>query len=170
VAQTKWIDVFWFFFPKKNFFLCAPVFRPEGPWSHLYGPVDVVGFSLGGVFARLLAYLHPDEVRQVVTVCSPFRNTVDSAFLPLRPLLPAWRTPHLPGLSVKIAGRLPVPGTFIFTRNDGIVAWESCVEPAQPEDCFEIFGMHVTIVCDPEVLAIVANRLPRDLPEKIASG
>ncbi len=63
-----------------------------------------------------------------------------------------------------------MPGTFIFTRNDGIVAWESCVEPAQPEDCVEIFGMHVTIVCNPEVLAIVANRLPRDLPEKIASG
>jgi hypothetical protein len=48
-----------------------------------HGPLSVVGFSLGGVFARLLGHLHPDKVRQVVTVCTPFRETVDSAFLPL---------------------------------------------------------------------------------------
>jgi pimeloyl-ACP methyl ester carboxylesterase len=135
-----------------------------------HGQVDVIGFSLGGVFARLLAHLHPDKVRQVVTVCSPFRNTVDSAFLPLRALLPAWRIPDLPSLSEKLSGRLPVPGTFIFTRNDGIVAWQSCVEPAQPEDCFEISGMHVTIVCDPEVLAIIARRLARELSDQMIAG
>lgn len=131
----------------------------------LHGTLDVVGFSLGGVFARLLAHLHPDKVRQVATVCSPFRETVDSAFLPLRPLLPLlWRTPNLLDLSARAARPLPVPGTFIYSRNDGIVAWQSCIEPSQPEDCFEIAGPHVTIVRDPDVLAILTHRLARALP------
>ena len=46
-----------------------------------HGPLDVAGFSLGGIFARLLAHLHPDKVRHVATICSPFREPVDSAFL-----------------------------------------------------------------------------------------
>lgn len=127
-----------------------------------HGPLDIAGFSLGGVFARLLAHLHPDKVRQVATVCSPFRDTVDSTFLPLRPLLPAWRTPDLLKIANRVAQPLPVPGTFIFSRNDGIVAWQSCIEPSQPEDCFEIPGQHVTINRDPDVVKILAHRLARD--------
>ncbi len=130
-----------------------------------HGPLDVAGFSLGGVFARLLAHLHPDKVRQVATVCSPFREAVDSAFLPLRPLLRAWRTPNLLEIAAKAAQPLPVPGTFVFSRNDGIVAWRSCIEPSQPKDCFEIPGLHVTITRDPDVLAILALRFARDLAE-----
>ena len=126
------------------------------------GPLDVAGFSLGGVFARLLAHLHPDKVRQVATICSPFREPVDSAFLPLRPFLRAWRTPDLLEMANRAAQPLPVPGTFIFSRNDGIVAWRSCVEPSQPEDCFEIPGLHVTINRDPDVLGILARRFARD--------
>jgi pimeloyl-ACP methyl ester carboxylesterase len=128
-----------------------------------HGPLDIVGFSMGGIFARLLAHLHPDKVRQVVTVCSPFRRAVDSAFVPLRPLLPVWGTPDLLAVADRVGQPLPVPGTFIFSRNDGIVAWESCVEPSQPEDCFEIPGLHVTMIQDPDVWAIVAPRLARGL-------
>jgi len=126
-----------------------------------HGPLDVVGFSLGGVFARLLAHRHPDKVRQVATVCSPFRETMDSAFVPLRSLLRVWRAPGLPELAAQVAAPLPVPGTFIFSRNDGIVAWESCIEPSRPEDCFAVPGPHVTITRDPEVFEILAHRLAR---------
>jgi hypothetical protein len=88
---------------------------------------------------------------------------VDSAFLPLRPFLRVWRTPDLLEIAASVAHPLPVPGTFIFSRNDGIVAWRSCIEPAQPEDCFEIPGLHVTIYRDPDVLAILAHRFARSL-------
>jgi len=130
-----------------------------------HGRLDVIGFSLGGVFARLLGHRHPDKVRQVVTVCSPFRETVDSAFLPLRPFLGVWRNRDLLQIASQAARPLPMPATFIFSRRDGIVAWQSCVEPMRPEDCFEIQGPHVSITRDLDVLAIIARRLARDLPE-----
>ena len=128
-----------------------------------HGLLDVLGFSLGGVLARFLAHRHPDKVRQVATVCSPFRETLDSAFVPLRPFLRAWRTPDLPEIAARAAHPLPVPGTFVFSQNDGIVAWRSCIEPSQPENCFEIPGLHVAITHDPDVLAILARRLARNL-------
>jgi len=128
-----------------------------------HGTVIIAGFSLGGVFARLLAHLHPDKVTQVATVCSPFRDPLSSAFLPLRPFLRAWRTPNLLELAHRAEQTLPVPGTFIFSRNDGIVAWRSCIEPSQPKDCFEIPGVHVTIHRDADVLAILARRFAREL-------
>jgi pimeloyl-ACP methyl ester carboxylesterase len=128
-----------------------------------HGAMTVIGFSLGGIFARRLSHRHPDAVREVITVCSPFRAVLDSAFMPLRPLIPLWRTPQLSEIAAQAARPISVPGTFINSRNDGIVAWRSCIEPTQPEDCFEIAGAHVTITRDADVLAIIARRLARDV-------
>lgn len=130
-----------------------------------HGALDIIGFSLGGVFARQLGHRHPDKVHQIITVCSPFRDLLRSAVVPLRPLLPLWRTPGLAEIADRAAQSLPVPGTFIFSRNDGIVAWQSCIEPDQPDDCFEICGPHVTITRDADVLAILASRLARKLTD-----
>ena len=38
-------------------------------------PILVVGWSLGGMFARELAYRYPNKMRAVVTLCSPFPAT-----------------------------------------------------------------------------------------------
>lgn len=84
-----------------------------------HGALDVIGFSLGGVFARLLRHRHPDKIRQVVTVCSPFREVVRSAFVPLCPLLPIWRTPQLLEIAAQVARPLPVPGESAFQLTDG---------------------------------------------------
>src|SRR5580698_10421490 len=53
--------------------------------AKLHGPVRLVGFSMGGLFARFLAHARPPMVSQAITVCSPFRDPLDSAWLPLRP-------------------------------------------------------------------------------------
>ena len=61
-------------------------------------PVTLIGWSLGGIFARDLARRTPDSVRQVVTLGSPFRlarNSQSRAIEGVRPLLaPARRAPH----------------------------------------------------------------------------
>ena len=129
-----------------------------------HGPVNLVGLSLGGLFSRWLAQQHPHAVRQVITVCSPFRGGMDSFFLPLRGVLRRWPGQDLSALATEIAGPLPVPGTFLYTKSDGIVAWQSCIDPAHPEDCLEIPGTHVMIALEPAVRTIILARLGRTLP------
>jgi hypothetical protein len=129
--------------------------------SDAHGPISLIGLSMGGLFCRWLAFRHPDRVRQVITVCSPFRSALDSFWLPLRPLLKIWPMPGLAVLAAALERKLPVPGSYLYTRRDGIVAWESCIDARHPEDCFAIDGVHVTIASDPSVRRIILERLGR---------
>jgi pimeloyl-ACP methyl ester carboxylesterase len=127
--------------------------------AQTHGPVRLVGLSMGGLFCRWLAFRHPELVRQVITVCSPFRAPIDSFWLPLRPVLKIWPVPGLAGLAEDLQRPLPVPCASLFSKHDGIVARASCYDPARPEECFEIEASHVMIANDPSVAAIVRERL-----------
>jgi predicted alpha/beta hydrolase family esterase len=127
-----------------------------------HGPVSVVGFSMGGLFARWLAVRAPAQVRSVVTVCSPFRAPMDSVFLPLEPLAEAWWGREFRALAEEMARPLDCPATFVFSRDDGIVAWESCRDATRPDDNFETHGPHVSIAQNLDVFRIVAERLARN--------
>ena len=129
--------------------------------SRDHGPVNLVGLSMGGLFCRWLAQRHPTAVRQIVTVCSPFRAALDSFYLPLRPLLPLWPGADLIALADGMEGPVPVPCTFLYTVTDGTVAWESCIDPTRPGDCFAITGPHVTMANNPMLRTILLHRLPR---------
>lgn len=125
------------------------------------GAVSLLGFSMGGMFARWLALRKPERVRQVITVCSPIHEPARSFWLPLGPLIGFWRGHDLNRLAEEIARPLPVPRTILFSREDGIVNWLSCVDRSCPEDCFEITGPHTLIAHNPRVMSIVADRLVR---------
>lgn len=99
----------------------------------------------------------------MITVCSPFRATLDSFWLPLRPPLKIWPMPGLAAMAAELEQPLPVPGSYLYSKRDGIVAWESCLDVRYPQDCFEIDGTHVTIAVDPSVRGIVLERLGRRL-------
>lgn len=84
-------------------------------------PILIVGWSLGGVFARELARQHPDRVRAVVTLGSPF--SADPK------LNNVWRLyecvaghkvddPPIP----RITAKPPVPTLAIWSRKDGLIA------------------------------------------------
>lgn len=83
-------------------------------------PVLLVGWSLGGVFARELARAHPDRVRAVVTLGSPFSgdpraNNVWKLY--------EWVAGHpvdAPPIE-RICDKPPVPTLAIWSRADGIV-------------------------------------------------
>jgi pimeloyl-ACP methyl ester carboxylesterase len=126
------------------------------------GPVNLVGLSMGGLFARWMAQRQPASVRQVISICSPFRSPLDSFFLPLRPVAPLW--PCDVSAFLEVVGRpLPVPTTCLYTTTDGTVAWGSCLDPQIPEDCLEFKGEHVTMASNPIVWSLVAKRLVRPL-------
>lgn len=126
-------------------------------------PVSLVGVSLGGLYARDLARRRPDLVRQVITLASPFRierssqSSIGPVFDALSPIhvdpsrFSVWTLPREP---------LPVPATAIYTRSDGIVAWETCVNGAsQASENIEVVGSHSGLVHLPTALYAVADRL-----------
>lgn len=128
--------------------------------SDTHGPVSIVGFSMGGLFARWLSLQLPDRVRQVITVCSPIHEPARNFWLPLEPLLGLWPGSDLHKLADEIARPLPVPCVALFSREDGLVNCDSCWDAhIAPEDNIEISGPHVLIACNAQVLAIVAQRL-----------
>jgi pimeloyl-ACP methyl ester carboxylesterase len=130
--------------------------------SDQHGKLSLVGFSMGGLFARWLSLRMPERVRQVITVCSPIHQPARNFWLPLEPFLGLWPGVDLPKLTEQIAQPLPVPGTFLFSRDDGLVNYAVCRDAhAAPEDNIEINGPHVLIARNPQVLSIVAHRLAR---------
>lgn len=125
--------------------------------------VSLVGWSLGGVMARQLSRRVPEAVRQVISLGSPFTGRPHATNV--------WRTYQLltgqrlddPDTRVQLnESNLPppVPSTAIYTREDGVVAWQNCVEPEAPEtDNIEVHGSHCGLGVNPAVLYAIADRL-----------
>jgi pimeloyl-ACP methyl ester carboxylesterase len=125
-----------------------------------HGPVSIVGYSMGGLFARWLAHRSPASVRQVITVCSPFREPLTSCSPALAPLCWRWSGSRERALAAMMSQPIPVPGTYLYSRDDGIVGWASCLErPELPGRNIEFEGSHVTITSNPSVTRILTEQL-----------
>jgi pimeloyl-ACP methyl ester carboxylesterase len=125
---------------------------------------SLVGWSLGGLFARELAKLCPHEVRQVITLGTPFGGGLKAADLASLDSLPVDALPHKladPALIERLQQAPPVPSASIYSKTDGLVAWERCVDPQLPESRnIEVRGVsHFGLVHHPDVLRVVAQLL-----------
>jgi pimeloyl-ACP methyl ester carboxylesterase len=124
--------------------------------------VSIVGWSLGGVYARDLALQAPEMVRYVVTLGSPFANDVRATNATrLYEALSGEPIEDNSELRKAIAGDLPVPTTSIYSRADGIVNWRTClVRPSDTAENIEVhLASHVGFGVNPAALWAVADRL-----------
>lgn len=129
--------------------------------------VSLIGMSLGGVFARDLARSHPDLVRQVITLGSPFRlpgghsgRRLTHAEGIYRALLRQYGRQDAERSDENDLPPLPVPATAIYTRSDGVVPWRLCLERESPRsESVEVWGSHCGLGHNPLALAVIANRL-----------
>ena len=97
-------------------------------------PVSLVGWSLGGIYARRLARRTPDSVRQVITLGSPFRLATGTQSRADR-LFQHYAPRHVETWTLPLEhdeGPLPVPATSIYSRLDGIVSWRACLDEPTP--------------------------------------
>lgn len=126
-------------------------------------PVSLVGWSLGGLYARELAKEQPQHVRCVVTLGTPFAGHPRATH--------AWRLYEwVSGQSAhehERAGQLheppPCPTSSIYSRSDGIVAWRCSLNPAAPlAENIEIRASHIGMGLNPLALYVVADRLAQD--------
>ncbi|MFT6114633.1 MAG: pimeloyl-ACP methyl ester carboxylesterase [Candidatus Azotimanducaceae bacterium] len=127
-------------------------------------PVSIVGWSLGGVYARILAHEHPDKIRNVVTLGSPFAGHVRST----RANADAQRSEvaAIVGASTEqlraLAGDpLPgVPSSAIFSKTDAVVPWQTAIQtPSTIADNIEVYAGHIALGFSAAVLYATAERL-----------
>jgi pimeloyl-ACP methyl ester carboxylesterase len=126
--------------------------------------VSLVGWSLGGIYARELAKEMPDMVRCAITLGTPFAASPRSTN--------AWRLYQLAsGRNIDrevehyhLADAPPVPTTSIYTRTDGVVAWQGSIQAADRAEHaeienIEVLASHIGIGMNPSALWAVADRL-----------
>jgi pimeloyl-ACP methyl ester carboxylesterase len=124
--------------------------------------VSIVGWSLGGIYARDLALRSPEMVRSVITLGSPFANDVRATNATrLYEALSGETVEHNSELTQAIAGDLPVPVTSIYSRTDGIVNWRtSLLRPSDTAENIEVhLASHVGLGVNAAALWAVADRL-----------
>lgn len=126
--------------------------------------VSLIGWSLGGVYAREIAKEQPGHVRCVITLGTPFAGHPRATN--------AWRFYELVSgqhtdddeLLALLREPPPVPTTSIYSKTDGIVAWQcSLNDPAHPlAENVEVHASHIGMGMNPLALYAIADRLAQD--------
>lgn len=136
--------------------------RVEGLYRE-HGKLSLIGWSLGGIYAREMARDAPERVRRVITLGSPFNhhpraNNADRLY--------RWingRNDEIDWVGFE-RRRVPppVPCTAVYTRSDGIVHWRCSMEDAAPNtENVEVRGSHTGLGFNVQVLRVIAERLAR---------
>jgi hypothetical protein len=123
--------------------------------------VSLVGWSLGGVYAREIAKRCAECVRQVVTLGTPFASLAGGSHAgTVYRLLNGDTSQLTPELEARLRACPPVPTTSIYSKTDGIVPWRGCIEKKTvSSESVEVSASHLGMGTHPQVLRIVANRL-----------
>lgn len=125
--------------------------------------VSLVGQSLGGVYARELAKLEPDCVRQVISLGSPFAGHPHATNATrLYERLSGDRIEDIPHEQhARLRVKPPAPTTSIYSKTDGVVAWPCSIEDGRPEgESIHLRGgSHLGMAACPAALLLVADRL-----------
>ena len=125
--------------------------------------VSLIGWSLGGLYAREMAKEFPALARCVITLGSPFAGHPRATN--------AWRVyemvsgqnVHDPELIEQIRGTPPVPTTSIYSRTDGVVAWQCSLNEESPlAENIEVHASHIGMGMNPLALYAIADRLRQD--------
>lgn len=125
--------------------------------------VSLIGWSLGGLYARELAKEQPDHARCVITLGTPFSGHPRATN--------AWRffemvsgqNTHDPEVIAQIRGTPRCPTTSIYSKTDGVVAWQCSLNPDQPHaENIEVHASHIGMGMNPLALYAIADRLAQD--------
>ncbi|MFN2376257.1 MAG: alpha/beta fold hydrolase [Candidatus Binatia bacterium] len=125
--------------------------------------VHLVGWSLGGYIARETARERPDRVRSVITLGSPVIGGPKYTTVAERYRSQGIDLDELERLvDARYDTPLTTPVTAVYSRADGIVAWEACIDRRSPGiEHVEVATTHIGLGFSPEVYRIIADRLAR---------
>ncbi len=122
--------------------------------------VVLIGWSLGGIYARELAKLQPQAVAKVITMGSPFSGNIRANNV--------WRfyqfvTGHRvdsPPVEVELAVKPPVETVALWSANDGAIAPRCAAgRPGERDRAIRVRSTHLGYTYDPEVVQALLGEL-----------
>jgi pimeloyl-ACP methyl ester carboxylesterase len=131
--------------------------------AHHREKVSLIGWSLGGIYAREIAKEQPEHARCVITLGTPFAGHPRATN--------AWRfyemvsgqATHDHELVAQIKHPPPCPTTSIYSKTDGVVAWRCSLNPPTPlTENIEVHASHIGMGMNPLALYAMADRLRQD--------
>jgi pimeloyl-ACP methyl ester carboxylesterase len=122
--------------------------------------VSLVGWSLGGTFARELAKLEAEHVRTAISLGSGFRGNLRATNARALYEFVSGEKVGAHALTHQLAVNPPLPTTSIYSKTDGIVAWPCSVLDEGPlAENIEVRSSHTGMGANPAVLYALADRL-----------
>jgi len=124
--------------------------------------VALVGWSLGGLFAREIARREPDRVSCVITMGTPFSGDMRANN--------AWRAYQLitghpvdkPPVDCAFAEKPPVPTIALWSPRDGVIHPRSAAGwPGERDRAVALRCTHMDFAASPEAIAEVLRQLDR---------
>jgi len=136
-------------------------------------PVNIIGWSLGGIYARKIAGDHPEMTKQIITLGSPYQDLNAPSWAEFTVKL-LWGSKELkfPEEHQEWIDRLgdprPVPTTSIYSKQDGIVPWACCIEDVEDHwhQNIEVKSSHTSMIANLDVLKICVDRVSLDLSQR----
>jgi pimeloyl-ACP methyl ester carboxylesterase len=133
--------------------------------------ITLIGWSLGGIYARMLARDLPDLVRRVITLGSPFRMIEADDFAPFgRARWDRFVEEHAEDVDLMRTHEhdrppITVPTTAIYSRTDGMAPWQLSIDEVGPHapnpraENVEVRGSHIGLASNPSVAVVIFDRL-----------
>ena len=121
---------------------------------------SLIGWSLGGIYAREVAKLRPDLIDRVITLGSPFSGDPRAnngwwlyEFINDHPV-------DVPPLAIDAPVKPPVPTSAVWSPIDGVVAPVSARGlPSESDRQIEIRVRHLSLARAPEAIALIGELL-----------
>jgi pimeloyl-ACP methyl ester carboxylesterase len=126
--------------------------------------ISLIGWSLGGIYAREVAKRLEGRVRQVITVGTPFAGKAEHTNVAWVYRILNGRAPTFDdALMARLRTPPNVPTTSVFSRSDGVVAWQACMQGgcngARRSENIEVAGSHCGLGWNTRVFSVIADRL-----------
>lgn len=127
--------------------------------------VRLVGWSRGGILSRELARDTPEKVARVITIGSPVKGGVGASSIGA--VVKQTTGMSSAAMSALLRDRqqaqIRVPIRAIFSKLDGVVNWQACIDDLNPDvEHHEILGSHVGMGTNVDVFRLLPKLLRED--------
>jgi pimeloyl-ACP methyl ester carboxylesterase len=128
------------------------------------GPAALVGWSLGGLYARELAKLHPDLITKVITMGSPFSGSRRNNNIWRLYSVVTGESVDEPGIDTDITVKPDVETVAFWSPNDGAIGPRSAAgKPGERDRAIVLRCTHSGFTYDPKAILAVLKELDRTI-------